>query len=162
MSIYIEKERLDAMMDAYTNKGLKRADDLSREADKTERKITMSRGNNSVFVFMQISRKISIVDKLVPATKTEDMDFGTDLWVCLNRDQPVRMLPVQIKSSKPGVDEFKNSNVFKRQNGKIIVVNSHVKRKHDDVIEDFLKEYNRVIQKVVSNRQGNFSRLDNS
>lgn len=148
MSIYIEKRRLDAMMDAYTNKGVNKGEELARVADKTEKKITMSRGNNSVFVFMQISRKINIVDKLIPATKTEDMDFGTDLWASFNENEPVRLLPVQIKSSKPGVDKFKNSDVFKRQKGKIIVVNSHVKRKHDEVIQDFLSEYNRILQKI--------------
>lgn len=143
----IERVRSEAIFNAM-NKGLKRADEILVYADRAEMRVKMSRGKSSVNNFFNLVPKLGIVDHAFLATQHEDLHLGTDAWISLRPNHPFKLLPIQIKSSDVGVQEFKNSNVFKRVGELVLVLNTRRDRKHNVIVREFLSEYDRVVSKM--------------
>lgn len=155
----IERVRIEAMFNAMGS-GVKRTDDIIRQADHAETAVKLSRGKSSVYNFFDVSPKFGIVEKVFLSTQNEDMNFGTDAWMVLKPNHPFRILPVQIKSSDKGVCEFKNSSVYQRINELVIVLNTRKGRKHNLIVREFLGEYDRVVSKMFYLKDKRDSALD--
>lgn len=155
----IERVRSEAMFKAI-EQGLKRGDDIARFADHAEMVVKLSRGKSSVYNFFNLIPKFGIVDSAFLATQNEDMNFGTDVWINLKPNHPFKLLPVQIKSSEKGIVEFKNRPAFKRINGLVLVLNTRRDRKHNEVVREFLGEYDRVVSKMNYLKDANDPALD--
>lgn len=140
---FLRTVRLNAMMDAVS-RGVTAGDELQKEADKAARRVTDRRGRSSVSKFESLVSKIDSIREVTDATEKEDREWATDKWVFLK--QPIggrSRLPLQIKSSGTGVDEFKSSRDFKSKPF-YLVINSAKTRKDKEIIGDFNKELERV------------------
>jgi hypothetical protein len=140
---FLRTVRLNAMLDAV-GRGVTDGDELQKEADKAARRVTDRRGRGSVSKFESLVPKIESIREIADATEKEDREWATDKWVFLKKPIAGRTrLPLQIKSSPTGVDEFKNSQDFKKRPFHL-VVNSAKTRKDKEIIGDFEKELERV------------------
>lgn len=143
----IKTIRLNAMLDTYSA-GHTSSDELMAAANAKEREETDKLGRRSVANFVEISSKIPEIDRLKDSSQREDTEWHTDKWVILKQPLHGRtMFPVEIKSSDTGVDEFKKSSDFKR-NQILIVINSRKGRKEADIIREFREELKRVGEKL--------------
>jgi hypothetical protein len=152
MSEFLRRARIEAMLAAFSS-GTTSTEELSKAAKSAERKITDQKGLDSVKKFLTLSKKIAEIDYVRPATQKEDREWHTDMWIILKN--PVagrRLLPLEIKSSKTGVNEFKNSSDFKR-NPFCIVINSNMRRKDNSIITDFRRELERVSAELNARRR---------
>lgn len=151
MPRFVKDARLNAMLDGVS-KGITSGVELQKRADQAARNETDKISRQSVRKFESLTSKIPGVMGLREPTKTEDYELQTDKWVLLeNRVGGRKLLRLQIKSSTSGVDEFKKSLDFQRD-PTLLVVNSRKTRKDKEIINDFLKEMQRVEALLASKK----------
>lgn len=144
-----EQVRIDAMLLAY-GEGVRDSDELLERAREAEKKWRKKRGRASEKRFSELSREIPEVKEIHPASIKED-ERGIDYWVKLNDPEIPGILeevPVQIKSSPTGTQEFKRRRKFSDLKGLVMVLNVGPKITRSGFIGQFERELTRVTKKV--------------
>lgn len=102
-------------------------------ANKAERNFTDGVGKKSEERFDKFANKIKFVKSVSNAPLLEDLFLGIDKWITFDESFKLPQLPVQVKSSRDGVDLFKYGDIekdiepnptFTRMKGLMLVINS--------------------------------------
>lgn len=114
--------RVQAMLDALS-RGIRSPEGLLEAAEKANEKLTKEVGNRSEENFISFAFQTKEVEFARKASSKDDLQNGIDAWVEFKPYMNLSPLPVQVKSSKKGVDEFRKSEKYKLLNEMVIVIN---------------------------------------
>lgn len=126
-SFYLKKDRyrdarLNAMLDAYSA-GRTSTQELENAAKVIMRKITARIGFDSEKRFTEFALNSEKIKTVRKSSINDDAYKGIDNWVSFDEKLNLPTLPVQIKSSDNGVEEFRKTRQYKNLDEKIIVIN---------------------------------------
>lgn len=124
---YLKKDRyrdarLNAMLDAYSA-GRTSTQELENAAKVIMRKITARIGFDSEKRFTEFALNSEKIKTVRKSSINDDAYKGIDNWVSFDEKLNLPTLPVQIKSSDNGVEEFRKTRQYKNLDEKIIVIN---------------------------------------
>lgn len=116
----IRKARIDAILEAL-KEGIKDSEELIRRANKVEKQITDRRGTQTERRFKGYAKNIVIINSIRPSNNDEE-ELGIDFWIAVQGFK--KELPVQVKSSETGIENFRNSTKYIDLGKRIVVLNT--------------------------------------
>lgn len=126
-SFYIKNDRygdvrLNAMLDAYSA-GKTSTQELDNAAKIGMHKLAAKIGFDSEKRFTEFALKSEKIKSVRKSSINDDTYKGIDKWISFDEKLNLPTLPVQVKSSEFGVEEFRKTKQYKNMNEKIIVIN---------------------------------------
>lgn len=155
----INNERLQAVRNALKN-GISSDLLLTKIANRKEKEVVNQIGTESEKRFDEYTKNIKFVKNVSAVHTIENLFLGIDRWISFDKSLSLPELPVQIKSSRGGVNIFKFGDpkkgidpnpIYTHLSGLIIVINCGQTTTFKGFRSDLLNEANRIRSLLETN-----------
>lgn len=148
---FLNNVRIQAMCNVIEKQPDAIGDTLIFEANRAQNRITDKIGKESENRFDGYRPRLGSITSSCPASINEDVRCGVDRWITINR-LPGLAIPVQVKSSKAGVNIYKDSSEFNEaHHGLMVVLNCGRRSNFGSFRHEFNQELDRICQILRNN-----------